>query len=98
MIAQCPDHYEPIPAMAAPPNQQDKNHNGNLFLCAKGPQGSNEHFNIKDDKDQTLSPTEWNVQAFPAYGVWVITWTIDMNSQYYLDTPPEDVVDDTLPL
>jgi hypothetical protein len=46
----CPDGYQPVPLMALPPDQQDKDKNGNLMACAKGPQGSNEHFNAKDDK------------------------------------------------
>jgi hypothetical protein len=48
--ATCPDHYQPVPLIALPPDQQDVDKNGNLIACAKGPQGSNEHFNAKDDK------------------------------------------------
>jgi hypothetical protein len=36
--------------MALPPDQQDRDKNGNGIVCAKGPQGSNEHFNAKDEK------------------------------------------------
>ena len=49
-VAVCPDHYEPVPFTAVPPSEQWRNKNGNLWMCAKGPQGSNEHFNAKDDK------------------------------------------------
>ena len=49
-FAVCPDFYQPVPTMALPPDQQDKDKNQNGVACAKGPQGSNEHFNAKDDK------------------------------------------------
>ena len=46
----CPDGYQPVPLIALPPDQQDKDKNANFIACAKGPQGSNAHFNAKDDK------------------------------------------------
>jgi hypothetical protein len=49
-VVVCPDGYEWVPAMALPPDQQDRDKNGNGIVCAKGPQGSNEHFNAKDEK------------------------------------------------
>ena len=46
----CPDGYAPVPLIALPPEDQDVDKNMNLIACAKGPQGSNNHFNAKDDK------------------------------------------------
>lgn len=50
LTATCPDHYEPVPLIALPPEDQDVDKNMNFIACAKGPQGSNQHFNTKDDK------------------------------------------------
>jgi hypothetical protein len=50
VTATCPDHYEPVPVMALPPEDRDVDKNMNLSACAKGPQGNNGHFNAKDDK------------------------------------------------
>ena len=46
----CPDGYQPVPIMALPPGEKIPDRNDNGIVCAKGPQGSNEHFNTKDDK------------------------------------------------
>ena len=48
----CPDGYELTPVIAIPPDQKVPDRNNNFLVCAKGPQGSNEHFNTKDDKPQ----------------------------------------------
>jgi hypothetical protein len=45
----CPDGYQLYPSIVLIDGAQtDKNNNG--FVCIKGPQGSNDHFNGKDDK------------------------------------------------
>ena len=46
----CPDGYELTPVIAIPPGEKVPDRNNNGVVCAKGPQGSNEHFNTKDDK------------------------------------------------
>ena len=92
-VARCPDHYEPVPTMAAPPDQQSKDHNMNLFVCAKGPQGSNGHFNVKDDQGMTVSPTVWDVDPV-TYTVFTIEYALDAWRTYTLDPTPVDVVDD----
>ena len=89
-VISCPDHYEPVPTMAAPPEDQNKDTNNNAFVCAKGPQGSNEHFNVKDDHGATLSPTQWNITGYGTFVVWYATGA-DASS---LDPTPLDVVDD----
>ena len=54
----CPDGYQPVPVIVLPPEEglgKDRNNNG--IVCAKGPQGSNVHFNVKDDQlDDELTP------------------------------------------
>ena len=47
----CPDGFFPAPVMALPPGEGEKaDRNNNGQVCAKGPQGSNGHFNVKDDR------------------------------------------------
>jgi hypothetical protein len=96
MIVRCPDDFIPIPAMAAPPDKKDRNRNNNAFVCAKGPQGSNEHFNVTDDHGEIVPPTAWDVNPVD-YGVFVVTYTLDENSTYYLDHEPDEIADDLLP-
>ena len=45
----CPDGYQPVPVILIPEGEA-KDHNNNFIVCAKGPQGSNSHFNVKDDQ------------------------------------------------
>jgi hypothetical protein len=96
MVVRCPDDFTPIPAVIAPADKKDRNHNGNLFVCAKGPQGSNGHFNVTDDHGEVVSPTQWDVNPVE-WGVFVVTYALDENSTYYLDNEPDDIVDDLLP-
>ena len=46
----CPDSYQPVPVIVLPPDGKIPDRNDNGIVCVKGPQGSNEHFNAKDDK------------------------------------------------
>jgi hypothetical protein len=51
LTGTCPDGYQLAPIQALPPEEgADKDRNNNGFVCAKGPQGSNDHFNVKDDQ------------------------------------------------
>ncbi len=46
----CPPEPQSGPVPALPPEDWDKDRNNNGIVCAKGPQGSNSHFNVKDDQ------------------------------------------------
>src|SRR5918992_2826025 len=57
----CPKKWEPAPTGALPPGEfENRDHNGNGTVCVKGPQGSNQHFNVKDDQtNNTVAPVFW---------------------------------------
>jgi hypothetical protein len=92
-LVRCPDGFEPVPAIAQPPDKKDRNKNGNLFVCAKGPQGSNQHFNVKDDHGEVVSPLEWSVSPLD-WTTFVVNYALDETVPYYLDPEPQNVVDD----
>ena len=96
-VYSCPDYYQPVPRIALPPGEfDDKDQNNNFVVCAKGPQGSNQHFNVKDDKGEVVSPTEWDSDPV-AYSAWLVTMSLDQWGTYTLDPQPTDVVDDLAP-
>ncbi|HEX8073432.1 MAG TPA: hypothetical protein VF545_00480 [Thermoleophilaceae bacterium] len=95
ILVECPDNYEPVPTMAAPPDKQDKDNNDNGFVCAKGPLGSNEHYNVKDDKGEIVPPTVWSVTPV-SWTVFLINYNLQ-GTGYSLDPTPTDVVDDLAP-
>ena len=93
-LVRCPDNYVPVPVTATPPGGKDKNKNGNLFVCAKGPQGSNEHFNIKDDHGEVVPPNEWNVTAIGPMGSYLVHYGLATTGTYTIDPAPSDFTDD----
>ena len=98
-IVECPDGYQPVPAQAIPPQKKDKDRNMNLFVCAKGPQGSNQHFNVKDDHGVVVDPLQWTALQVPNTNSWLVVEDLDDNIQYSLDPEPNwdlDVIDDIL--
>jgi hypothetical protein len=95
-VYSCPDQYQPAPKIAVPPSTRDRDRNSNLIVCVKGPQGSNQHLNVKDDKGEVVPPTEWDTEPV-AYSVWLVTMSLDQWGEYMLDPTPEDVVDDITP-
>jgi hypothetical protein len=94
----CPNGYEPTPAQALPPGQfQGADANQNGVVCAKGPQG-NGHFNVKDDKGNTVSPSQWSISTLttnPIMTLFMVTNFLDPTATYTLDPAPVEVVDDT---
>jgi hypothetical protein len=93
-IYRCPDHFQPVPTQALPPGEfEDKDNNNNFIVCAKGPQGSNQHFNVKDDHGQTVSPSEWSTTP-TVYGIWVVENILPLWVDYALDPAPTEVRDD----
>ena len=92
LLYRCPDQYQPVPTQAVPPQKKDKDRNMNFVVCAKGPQG-NGHFNVKDDKGETVSPTLWSITSVDTLA-WLVTNNLDPTGVYSLDPEPEDVVDD----
>jgi hypothetical protein len=97
----CPKKWQPAPTMALPPGQfENRDHNNNGTVCVKGPQGSNEHFNVKDDNtNQTVAPVFWYQFLFDETAVTEDVFiVIDNMNLYpfgtYLDPAPEDVTDD----
>jgi hypothetical protein len=95
-VYSCPDHYQPAPTIAVPPGSRDRDNNNNFVVCVKGPQGSNQHFNVKDDKGEVVSPTEWDTDPV-AYSAWLVSMSLDQWGTYTLDPTPVDVVDDIAP-
>jgi hypothetical protein len=96
---ECPDNYQPIPTQATPDTKKkEKDRNGNFIVCAKGPQGSNQHYNVKDDKGDTVSPIQWTALQIPTTNYWLIQEDLDPTAQYTLDPDPllDDIVDDVV--
>ncbi len=85
-VVVCPDKYYPMLAAAAP----EKDRNDNAFVCVKGPQGHNGHFNVKDDKGETVPPTSWDVTGYGSFLVWYVPNFVFGS----LEPTPEDIVDD----
>lgn len=84
---RCPDNFVPVLAFVATGSQD---HNGDGWVCVKGPQGSNQHFNTTDDKDPaTFDPTT-NTWYAPLSGT---AWWVTGNIVYDVTTAQ----DDTLP-
>ena len=93
-IYRCPDHYQPVPTQALPPGDfDDEDNNNNFIVCAKGPQGSNQHFNVKDDKGDVATPDQWTVSP-TVYGIWVVENALPAWIDYVLDPAPTEVTDD----
>jgi hypothetical protein len=93
---ECPDNFQPVPAQALPQPKKDKDKNNNFMVCAKGPQGSNQHYNVKDDHGATVSPLEWTALQIPGTNYWLIQEDLTPGVQYSLDPEPllDDLVDD----
>jgi hypothetical protein len=66
---RCPDSFHAAPAFT---QTGSKDHNGDGWVCVKGPQGSNGHFNTTDDKNPpTFDPTSgtW-YDPITGYAFW----------------------------
>jgi hypothetical protein len=94
----CPKSYQAVPTQAVPPGEKDDDRNDNFVVCAKGPQGSNGHFNVKDDRTgQNVTPAQWTsilVAQDPLQDIWISINHLDSAPNYFLDPLPVDVVDD----
>lgn len=93
----CPKNWEAVPTQALPGTSRDNN--GNFIVCAKGPQGSNGHFNVKDDRtNQNVPPFMWTAVLVnnqdPLQDIWVSINNLDSAPNYFLDPTPVDVQDD----
>lgn len=94
----CPKSWSPVPTQALPPGSNNKDNNMNFVVCAKGPQGSNNHFNVKDDRtNNVVLPAFWNsvlISQEPLQDVWLAMNNLDSSPNYFLDPAPVDWVDD----
>jgi hypothetical protein len=97
----CPKKWTPVTEMGLPQGSRDRDNNENGIVCAKGPQGSNQHFNTKDDNtNQTVAPVFWYsflIDETPlTEDIFIV---IDNMNLYiggvYIDPAPEDLADDT---
>lgn len=81
---RCPDNFQAVPIFVA---TGDKDRNGDGWVCVKGPQGSNGHFNTTDDKNPpTFDPTSntW-------YSAYLDTaWWVTGNVVYEVSTAVDD--------
>jgi hypothetical protein len=81
---RCPDSFMPVMSFAA---TGDKDHNNDGWVCVKGPQGSNGHFNTTDDKNPpTFDPTSntW-------YSAYLDTaWWVTGNVVYEVSSAVDD--------
>ena len=100
----CPKKWEPATTMALPPGQfENRDHNDNGTVCVKGPQGSNEHFNVKDDQTNgPVAPVFWSSLLIDSDELPVpqdVFIVIDNMNLYfggvYLTPTVEDVADDS---
>jgi hypothetical protein len=97
----CPKKWAPTPTQAFP-TDTSKDRNNNQVVCAKGPQGengSNPHFNVKDDRGQDVSPLMWGTLALdltdPLQDVFITVNNLDLfPGLYFIDPTPQDFEDD----
>ena len=88
-VGPCPDNYQPVPAAFS---GKDKDRNGDGIVCAMGPQGSNGHFNYKDDNGNPAP----GVQYDPLTGTYLQTstgyayWSVG-NVWYDMSTVQDDL-------
>lgn len=96
----CPKKWTPVPTQALPPGEfDDRDHNNNQQVCAKGPQGSNNHFNVKDDKNEDVNPVLWSTLLIDETSLTEDVYIVINNLAlfpgfYHLDPEPVDAVDD----
>jgi hypothetical protein len=68
---RCPDGFQPVLIFFA---TGDRDHNGDGWVCVKGPQGSNGHFNTTDDKDPGTvfdAPSNTWYDGYTGMAFWV---------------------------
>jgi hypothetical protein len=96
----CPKGWTPTTPAGLPPGQETRDRNGNGTVCAKGPQGHNGHFNVKDDNtNQTVAPVFFStllIDETPlTEDVFIVIDNMDLYiGGVYLDPTPEDWTDD----
>jgi hypothetical protein len=87
---RCPDGFAPVPTS---PSTASRDHDGNGWVCAKGPQGSNNHTNYVDDKGNPqpgvvydpISNTYWNTLDNTA---WWVTGNLTYDITQVQDDAP----------
>jgi hypothetical protein len=97
----CPKKWAPTPTQAFP-TDTSKDRNDNQVVCAKGPQGengSNPHFNVKDDRGEPVNPLMWGTLAIdladPLQDVFIVVNNLDLfPGLYFVDPFPQDFEDD----
>lgn len=97
----CPKKWAPTPTQAFP-TPQERDHNNNQLVCAKGPQGengANPHFNVKDDRGEDVNPVMFSTMLIdppdPVYDIFLVINNLDLfPGFYYLDPNPTDFEDD----